>query len=53
MKSYVIEVSNKVEAVYKLIAIELDTSIETVMSDAVQLSAERLTLENFDIVDDV
>ena len=53
MKFYVIEISNKLEEVYESIATELDTTIEKVISDAVQLYAERLTLEKFDDIDDI
>ena len=53
MKFYVIEIPSKVAEVYELIATELDTPIQKVISDAVQLYVKSLTLEAFENVDEV
>ena len=47
MKFYIINISNELEEKYNLIAEELDISMEQVLSEAVQLYAEHLTLEKF------
>lgn len=52
MNRYQIMLSSDLEEAYRMIAEHLDMSMEQVLSSAVQIYAERLTLESFNGVCD-